>query len=437
MNRKYVIGVCITVIVLTINQTFIQYSLRQKVDDAEIINISGKQRMLSQKINTLFYQNFFENDSTLLSTTFKQWKETHFDLKERYNVGRKRFDKNIYSKFSELDKNINYAENFLERNNITQKELNSLYVNQQEFLRKMDNIVNELQESADRKLSFIVFIEYLLFAISLLILILEVYLIYMPTSKRMKLNNMKLIMKNKELNEALNEVEVKNKKLEQYVYLASHDLQEPVKNIYALSDLLSSQIDTKKDEQTSELLKHIKLKTSKISNTIKELIDYHNVGTNQVFEEIDLNAIFSEIKTNLKDELEESNVIVEAKKLPSIVGLKEEIKILFFNIIGNALKFRDDNLQTELVLNFEEEENDFWCFWLESNNIRMNNESLKRVFQDINNPSKENSYSGIGISVALCEKIIKLHHGKSWIGTTVNDKTKFYFTISKKLGHNV
>ena len=109
MNRKYVIGVCITVIVLTINQTFIQYSLRQKVDDAEIINISGKQRMLSQKINTLFYQNFFENDSTLLSTTFKQWKETHFDLKERYNVGRKRFDKNIYSKFSELDKNINYV----------------------------------------------------------------------------------------------------------------------------------------------------------------------------------------------------------------------------------------------------------------------------------------------------------------------------------------
>ena len=437
MNRKYVIGICITFIVLSINQTYIQYSLRLKKDDAETINIAGKQRMLSQKINTFSYLNSDkETYFNALETTFKEWKNSHYTLKEKFNNSKNTFDNNIYYKFTRLDKHIVFVEKFISNRNFSQSQLKLLLNNQQEYLVKMDNIVFDLQQDSNTKLNHIVLIEYLLFAISLLILFLEVFLIYKPISNKEKLNNLLLTIKNKELNSALNDVEIKKNTLEKYMYLASHELKEPIKNIYALADLISTQIDPKKNELTSELLNHLKSKTTDVNNSIKMLMDYYNVGTNLLFEEIDLNSVFNELKANLKDDHENNNISIVAEKLPTIVGLKEEIKILLFHIIGNALKFRNQNLATILSLHYEEEEK-FWCFWLESNNIRLSNKSLQKLFSHIKKPSQENSYSGIGISIALFEKITKLHNGKSWVGTTDKNLTKFYFTISKKIKTNV
>ena len=146
MNKRYILGVIITVFALTLNQAFIQYWLRKKENDAEILNISGKQRMLSQKINVLLYQNTHPKDvSELLNKIFIQWKETHQKLKKHLENKSSNDSKIIFSKLQALDKNIGFVESLLNKKNLSKDELNIIYLNQQDFLQQMDKIVYLLQ----------------------------------------------------------------------------------------------------------------------------------------------------------------------------------------------------------------------------------------------------------------------------------------------------
>lgn len=433
MNKRYILGVIITVFALTLNQAFIQYWLRKKENDAEILNISGKQRMLSQKINVLFYQNTHPKDiSKLLNKIFIQWKETHQKLKKHLEDKSSNDSKIIFSKLQALDKNIAFVESLLNKRNLSKEELNIIYLNQQDFLQQMDKIVYLLQEDANRKLKFIVQIEYILYAISLLILILEVYLIYRPISNKINKTNSKLLTKNKELHDTLEELEVKNDRLEQYAFLTSHDLQEPLMNVNSIANILDENYKDKLDDQGHELLKHLKLKSSRISNMIKGLVDYNVVGTNSKFEDLDLNTILEEIYNDLKDERLDSDAAINWNELPMIRGLYFEIKILFFNLISNAIKFRKENVSPEILIDFKEEKNQ-WFFWIIDNGIGMNTESLERIFKMFKGIDQNAKYSGKGIGLAICKKIVDLHKGKIWVETSDDDKTYFYFTITKEI----
>lgn len=437
MNKRYILGILITVLALTINQAFIQYSLKQKEDDAEIINVSGKQRMLSQKISVLFYQNYYQNESSeVLQQTINQWKETHQKLKAKKEKDTS--DKNaiLYSRLLSLDTKIEFIIAQIGKKEITKDDLNKIYLNQHNFLKEMDEIVSLLQKDANDKLSFIIFIEYLLFAISLFIIVLEVFIIYKPISKNIKITNSKLLEKNIELNNALKDLEIKNDKLQHYIYLASHDLQEPVKNVYAIANLLDVNDNNNFDNQTKELLKLLKLKTARISNMIKELIDFHNLGINLKLEKVDLNNVLEEVVNDFNDELTILNITISWKKLPIITVFPEEIKVLFYNLVGNAIKFKNENVTPILSLDFEEKEK-YWQFWLETNSINMSIRAIEKVF-DLFNKNKDNKkYSGTGITIALYEKVVEMHNGKSWIESTKEKNIRFYFTIPKKIELNV
>ena len=437
MNKRYILGIVITVLALTVNQAFIQYWLKQKEDDAEIINISGKQRMLSQKISVLFYQNYYQNQSSeLLHQTINQWKETHQNLKSKKEKEASDENAILYSKLLSLDTKIEFIVSQVDKKEISKDDLNKIYFNQQIFSNEMDEIVYLLQKDADSKLSFIIFIEYCLFAISLFIIVLEVFIIYKPISKKIKIANNKLLEKNRELNKALKDLEIKNDKLQHYIYLASHDLQEPVKNVYAIANLLDSSDNNDLDNQTKELLKLLKLKTARISNMIKELIDFHNLGINVKLEKVDLNKVLEEVVNDFKDELNILNITISWEKLPTIKVLHEEIKILFYNLVGNAIKFRNENVTPNLSLDFEEKEK-YWQFWLETNSINMSIRAIEKVF-DLFNKNKDNKkYSGKGITIALYERVVKMHNGKSWIESTKEKNIRFYFTIPKKIELNV
>lgn len=431
MNRKYIIGVGITVLVLTINQVFIQYWLKQKQDDAAIINISGKQRMLSQKISALFYQSKYQNQSKeSLQKVFYQWKDTHQNLLSIHENYTEKTKNEIHIKLLDIGKNISFIQSFINKNDISKSELNEIYLNQQDFLIKMDSIVYLFQKDANNKLSFIVRIEYILFSISLLILILEVFLIYKPITKNLKLvyNNLKL--KNNALNESIKDIEIKNFRLEEYIYLTSHNLQEPLKAIYSIANILSEQYKNKFDKQGNELLNHLKLKSKKMSEMIKVLLDYNVIGKDSVIEITDLNTILEQVYMNLQDERIETDATISWSKLPTIHCMPYEIKTLFYNLISNAIKFSKENTKPIISIDFKEEEKN-WLFWVKDNGIGLSVEIQEKVFKIFQKGNEVNKYSGDGVGLALCKKIVELHKGKIWVESPKNNFTYFYFKIKK------
>jgi PAS domain S-box-containing protein len=223
-----------------------------------------------------------------------------------------------------------------------------------------------------------------------------------------------------------------NTELEQFNYIASHDLQEPLLTIIGYSDLLLEEFSNDLNEEGKLFLDFIHNSANRMRFLISGLLEYNRINKNSDTQWLDLNNTLSDVIDDLSVNIKESNALVHYDSLPVIECYPIFIRLLFQNLISNALKFRKENTAAEVHIEAKEHK-DSWQFSIKDNGIGIEEKYFNQIFQIFRRLHTSEEYSGFGIGLAHCKKIVDIHNGKIWIESKVNEGTTFFFTISKKL----
>ena len=233
----------------------------------------------------------------------------------------------------------------------------------------------------------------------------------------------------KKLTEFATELEEKNKELEQFAYMASHDLQEPLRTISNYVSLFEKQNIGKLEKKSGEYLNYILEATIRMRALINDLLEYSRIGKDKIATQIDCNKILEEVMKDMDAAIKESNAEIKSDQLPTVNGYPE-LKSLFQNLLSNAIKFRKKN--TQLIINITAQSKDKeWLFAVKDNGIgidKIHHEKLFKIFVRLHN---QQEYPGTGIGLAQCKKIVELSGGKIWLESEPDKGSPFYFTLPK------
>ncbi len=224
------------------------------------------------------------------------------------------------------------------------------------------------------------------------------------------------------------ELERSNQELEQFAYVASHDLREPLRMISSYIQLFEQKYKDMLDENGIEFIHYIVDGSKRMHELINALLEYSRVGNrDKVLKTVDCNDILSTVKRNLQIAIEEHDARIEYNGLPKIKADQMQLVRLFQNLINNAIKFRGDEPP---VIKVQAKERDYdWLFSVSDNGIGIDEEHFKKVFLIFQRLHIRSQYGGTGIGLAVCKKIIERHGGKIWVESEEQKGSTFYFTI--------
>ena len=188
----------------------------------------------------------------------------------------------------------------------------------------------------------------------------------------------------------------------------------------------------KLDEEAHSYFNFIKGATARMRNLIQGLLQYSRIGKSSDIEFVDLNEIISEIKKDFTQRIEETNAQIIVLRLPSLMGYKLELKQLFFNIIGNSLKFIEEGKKPIITIDTYESENNYEIT-IQDNGIGIPQKYLSKIFEMFTRLHSETLYEGQGIGLAFCKKITELHDGIISVDSTEGEGTTFMIILNKHL----
>lgn len=226
------------------------------------------------------------------------------------------------------------------------------------------------------------------------------------------------------------QLERKNQELEQFAYIASHDLQEPLNTINSFSELVLSQDDKNIPLKISEYLKIINSATERMSGQIKGLLEYSRIGREKIRVEKDGKQIIEDVRINLSDQISKSNAEIRIGKIPVIKVYEEEFRSLFQNLISNSIKYSKIDTPPIIEIDSQDRGNDI-LFSIKDNGIGIPEEHFDRIFIIFQRLFNRQEYPGNGIGLSHCKKIAQLHGGDIWLESKLNKGTTFYFNINK------
>lgn len=226
------------------------------------------------------------------------------------------------------------------------------------------------------------------------------------------------------------QLEIKNKDLEQFAYVASHDLQEPLRTLMGFATLLERNYAKQLDKNANEYLQFISEAALRMSELIKGLLAYSRIGINKELSIVDCQALLQQSLQDLKAQIDKSGATIKVGDLPRLKGYSVELRVLFQNLISNAIKFRKKEGIPSVKVSAKEEKND-WVFSVEDNGIGIESEHQEKIFAIFQRLHGRREYEGTGIGLAHCQKIVELHGGKIWLESEYHKGSIFYFTIPK------
>lgn len=232
------------------------------------------------------------------------------------------------------------------------------------------------------------------------------------------------------LKETLRDLTRSNRDLEQFAYVASHDLQEPLRMINSYVQLFQQRYENMVDEDGQELISFVVDGSNRMKSLINDLLDYSRVGKNSdTLENVDFNELLKEVELNLAIKIQETSTIIDSSLLPNLWVKKVLMLQLFQNLISNAIKFRDG--RTPYIKIEAKEQEKYWVFSVADNGIGIEKEYFERIFQIFKRLNSRKLYPGNGIGLAICQKIVESHCGKIWVESDVEKGSTFYFSIPK------
>lgn len=233
-----------------------------------------------------------------------------------------------------------------------------------------------------------------------------------------------------ELKEKTEELERSNKELEQFAYVASHDLQEPLRNITTYVSLLEQKQRECIEEESHFFLDIIVHSAEKMKKLIKELSNFALLDKERTVEHVDCNKVIKEVLADLDNIIEENQAKIQVGNLPVINSNEVEMHLLFKHLLGNAIKFKKNDVIPEIRILCVSADN-HWKFSISDNGIGIEEEYRDKVFLLYQRLHTAEEYPGLGIGLATCKKIIEINKGKIWIDSKPGVGTTVYFTIPK------
>ncbi len=219
-----------------------------------------------------------------------------------------------------------------------------------------------------------------------------------------------------------------NKQLESFAYVASHDLQEPLRMVASYSQLLEKRYGHKLEGEARQYLTYAVSGAKRMRSLIDAILDYSRLGSQaQEHKAVALSDILTEVKEAMADSITETGTIIEAGKLPVVLAERTQVYQLFQNLIGNAIKFRKEGESVHIII-FAAQEDKFWRIAVQDNGIGIHADMQRKVFELFQrlNPHQ---YSGTGIGLATCQRIVELHGGRIWCESSEQEGSAFFFTL--------
>ncbi|MDF2437147.1 MAG: sensor signal transduction histidine kinase [Bacteroidota bacterium] len=222
-----------------------------------------------------------------------------------------------------------------------------------------------------------------------------------------------------------------NAELEQFAYVASHDLQEPLRMVTSYVQLLEKRYKDKLDQDANEFIAFAVDGSNRMRTLIQSLLEYSRVNRVKPFEKINTNELMEVVMHDLRDSVNKNAASIVVNDLPEITGDPILIGQLFQNLISNAIKFKGPK-NPEIIISGEKRAEDF-LFSVRDNGIGIDKEYSNKIFVIFQRLHTKDKYPGTGIGLAICKKIVERHGGEIWMDSELGKGSTFYFTIKQNL----
>ena len=228
------------------------------------------------------------------------------------------------------------------------------------------------------------------------------------------------------------QLEEQNKELEQFAYIASHDLQEPLRMVTSYVQLLQRRYGDKLDADALEFIAYAVDGAERMKQLINDLLAFSRLGRPSLQDGVDLDVVLGMVLVNLDTAIKEASATVTSDPLPTLTAARTEMLQLFQNLIGNAVKFRRDGVPPVVVVTCRDE-GDHWAFSVRDNGIGMDEQYSAKVFTPFKRLHDRSKYAGSGIGLAVAQKIVHRYGGRIRFNSVPGEGTTFHFTILKHM----
>jgi two-component system, sensor histidine kinase and response regulator len=220
-----------------------------------------------------------------------------------------------------------------------------------------------------------------------------------------------------------------NRELEQFAYVVSHDLQQPLQSITGFVKLLLLKYEGELDEVVSDYLNRIYNSGNRMQHLIQDLLSYSKVGQqDQDMQQVDFNIVLKQVLDNLYSTIADSQATVLCGSLPLVIGYEVQLVQLIQNLISNAIKFVSPGAIPNIEISATKQGN-YWLFEIRDNGIGIELQNLDKIFDIFHRTQSAKIYPGTGIGLATCKKIVENHGGQLWATSQLGVGTVFYFTV--------
>lgn len=234
--------------------------------------------------------------------------------------------------------------------------------------------------------------------------------------------------KNEKLRLEAIETAAKNKELEQFAYIVSHDIKEPIISLMSLVELFRLTQSEKLNKEALQSLEYMSTMSKRLINLIQDLLQYATAEHPIETEAVNCNRIIQEISTDLGTLIKRTKASIDHEELPTINANNFQIRLLFQNLINNAIKFQKQGISAIVKIGVYRTD-DALIFWVKDNGIGMNQSDSKNIFDVFKRLHGRNKFEGSGIGLAHCKKIVKYYEGEIWVESHLGEGSTFYFTL--------
>jgi len=240
-----------------------------------------------------------------------------------------------------------------------------------------------------------------------------------------------LAHRTEELQRAIEALERSNLELQQFAYIASHDLQSPLRSISGFVQLLQAEYAGRLDEQADDWIRRTVQAIRQMQTLIRDLLEYSRIESRaRPFEPVHFHDVVTDVLMSLEASIRDASAQVTSAELPTVVGDRSQLVQLMENLIGNALKYHGDQ-PPHIHVSAERREND-WVFSVRDNGLGIDPKYHAQIFEIFQRLHDQQEYPGTGIGLAVCRRVVHRHGGRIWLESKPGRGSTFYFTLPER-----